>query len=52
MAQKKVCRSVRLPSSFIRAIIVFAARADPRLTTNVDAETAGRWENDIKGFAR
>src|SRR5512137_722530 len=32
--------------------MVLAARAEPRLMTNDEAETAGRWETDTSGPAR
>ena len=34
------------------AITVLAARAEPRLMTKVEAETAGRWDMQISGLAR
>jgi len=52
MALRNACRSLRRPSSFSPAIIVLAARAEPRLTTNEEADAAGRWDRDTSGPAR
>ena len=52
MALKNAWRSVSCPSANSLAITVLAARAEPKLMTKVEAETAGRWDMEMSGLAR
>jgi len=51
-ALRNAWRSLKLPSSLSLAIMVFAARADPRLITRLEADTDGRCDIETRGPAR
>lgn len=52
IALRNAWRWLSCPSSSNLAIMVLAARAEPRLMTKVEAEMDGRWDSETRGLAR